>query len=318
LGFIRRGATDRVVAFVLESKNPLWLPKMLKATFDATAYPDLFTANCFMGNHESVGATAKISGGLLSIPVTASGKEDVITLVKNYPANISGGPGSSPAGEPVGSASGTGFVVGRNLIVTCNHVIQNAKRIEIAFDGAKDAFPLEVVVQDDANDLAVLRVLPNEKGTYPVLTAVPMADTSLVRLGQPVFTIGFPLGALLGEEVKVTDGSVSALSGLKNDPRMLQVSVPVQPGNSGGPLFDEHGSAVGVVVASLSASYLYQNTGALPQNVNFAVRSDYVLALLRRVAKDSPLTASPLTNVSRVDQIERLRRSVGQVRAFNR
>jgi len=318
VGIMRRGSADRLVAFVLETNHALWRPQMVKASFELTAYSDLFTTTYFLGNHTRVGATAKLAGGLLSIPVTRDGKEDVITFVKNYPTNISPSiGGTSPDGRPVERSSGTGFVVGRNLIVTCNHVIKDAKRIEIAFSNGKESFPLETVVQDAANDLAVLRVLPNEKGSYPTLTPIALAGTAEVRLGELVYTIGYPLGDLLGEAAKLTDGTVSALSGIQGDPRMLQISAPIQPGNSGGPLFDSKGSAVGVVVATLNAKYLYENAGVIPQSVNFAVRADYVLTLLRSATKN--LTVAPaLTNMSRLDQIERLQGSVGQIRAYTR
>ena len=91
------------------------------------------------------------------------------------------------------------------------------------------------------------------------------------RAGEPVVAIGFPLKGLLGSDPIVTSGTISALAGLGNDRRTIQITAPVQPGNSGGPLLGENGSVVGVVVAKLDAIEVAKAIGDIPQNVNFAV-----------------------------------------------
>ena len=78
----------------------------------------------------------------------------------------------------------------------------------------------------------------------------------------------------------MTKGEISSLSGLQDDPRHWQISVPVQPGNSGGPLFDEAGNVVGVVLSKLDAIKVVKITGDLPQNVSYATKSIYALPLL--------------------------------------
>ncbi len=75
-------------------------------------------------------------------------------------------------------------------------------------------------------------------------------------------------------------GHVASLFGIDEDPRVFQISAPLQPGNSGGPLFNSRGEVIGVVVSTLNAAFLYERARALPQNVNFAVKSGYLLALL--------------------------------------
>jgi serine protease Do len=320
LGILRSGNPERLVAFILETKNFLWRPKMVKATFDSTAYPDVFSVNYFTSNHTNVGTTSKLTGGLLSIPITVDGKQDVVTLIKNYPANVSADAASPTSPERPNEllSSGTGFFVSQDLIVTCNHVIQGAKRSEIVLAAGKEAYSVEVLARDEANDLAVLRVLPKDRGAIPNVTPIAVVDSGDVRLGEQVYTLGFPLGSILGESPKVTEGTISALVGLQDDPRTLQISVPVQPGNSGGPLIDARGRVVGIVVASLSAKALFQLSGAIPQNVNFAVRSDYLLTLTRRLTANASGTPASLANLSRVDQIAKLVNSVGQVRAYAR
>jgi hypothetical protein len=100
------------------------------------------------------------------------------------------------------------------------------------------------------------------------------------KLGDAVVAFGFPLPGLLSSEGNVSTGIVSAMSGLGNDVRFIQISAPVQPGNSGGPLFDSSGHVIGVVVAKLDAVRVAELTGDIPQNVNFAVRWSEVRAFL--------------------------------------
>ena len=126
---------------------------------------------------------------------------------------------------------------------------------------------------DNANDLALLKC----EGSFQ---AAPVKSSSGIKLGQSVFTIGFPNIEFQGFSPKMTKGEISSLSGLQDDPRHWQISVPVQPGNSGGPLFDEAGNVVGVVLSKLDAIKVAKFTGDLPQNVNYAVKSIYALPLL--------------------------------------
>ena len=93
-----------------------------------------------------------------------------------------------------------------------------------------------------------------------------------IRLGEDIIALGFPLDGLLSDSIKMTTGNVNALSGLENDARYLQVSTPIQPGNSGGPVIDRHGHVIGITTAVLSKNYADQN-GFIAQNVNFALKA---------------------------------------------
>jgi serine protease Do len=91
---------------------------------------------------------------------------------------------------------------------------------------------------------------------------------------------GFPLTGVLASGGNVATGNVTALAGLGNDSRFLQISAPVQPGNSGGPLLDRNGTVVGIVVAKLNALSIASATGDIPQNVNFAIKASVAAAFL--------------------------------------
>jgi S1-C subfamily serine protease len=101
-----------------------------------------------------------------------------------------------------------------------------------------------------------------------------------VRAGQSVIAVGFPLRGLLSSGVNVTWGMVSALAGMGDDTRYLQLTAPVQPGNSGGPVLDQSGNVVGVVVSKLNALKVAKMTGDIPQNVNFAIKGTIVQGFL--------------------------------------
>lgn len=169
-------------------------------------------------------------------------------------------------------ASGSGAIVSRKgLVVTAAHVIAGASSMRVLTDqGLKNAKVLQI---DGANDIAILQL---EEGTYPSLTISP---SRRVRLGQAVATIGFPNVQIQGFSPKVTRGEISSLNGEGDDPRTWQISVPVQPGNSGGPLLDQDGNLVGVIVSKLGLEAA-RATNDLPQNVSYAVKGTYALALL--------------------------------------
>ena len=123
----------------------------------------------------------------------------------------------------------------------------------------------KVVKVDAANDLALLKA----EGRF---AALPVSASRPVKLGGTVATAGFPNIGLQGFAPKLAKGEIASLSGAQDDARYFQISVPVQPGNSGGTLVDERGNVVGVVSAKLSARAALAASGALPENVSGSLR----------------------------------------------
>lgn len=158
--------------------------------------------------------------------------------------------------------------------------MSDAKRISVAFPGWKDSADADTVVRDVANDLAILRINDAAK-LENVCREMPfqLAPTKDVVLGQRVSAIGYPLSPMLGSSPKFTEGTIASKSGPQDDPRWFQISAAVQPGSSGSPLFDENGNIIGIVITSLDAAKAFQLTNAIPQNVNWAIKSDYLLNL---------------------------------------
>ncbi len=173
-------------------------------------------------------------------------------------------------------AIGSGFFITRDgYLLTNFHVVKDADSVKVKYKN--ETIDAKVIETDTLDDLAVLKV---DGRTFP---AIAIAAKDSVTLGQEVFTIGFPNIQMQGLEPKYTDGKISSLAGMEDDETEYQISVPVQPGNSGGPLCDANGEVVGVVVARLSDMAAMKISGAVPQNVNYAVKARPVRQLLKTV-----------------------------------
>ena len=192
--------------------------------------------------------------------------------------------GSLPTG------SGTGFLITSDgYILTCNHVIDGAKSVQIKIVGQK--YNAEVISKDQNNDLALLKI----SGLFQPLA---FSSTPAAKIGQDLFVLGYPRPNLQGEGIKLTKGSISSLAGIKDDTRMYQTSAPVQPGNSGGPLLDMEGNVIGVVVAILDEEIALNTSGSLPQNVNYAIKGTYAKSFLQKLPHISKNLPSPVKDNS--------------------
>jgi S1-C subfamily serine protease len=187
------------------------------------------------------------------------------TIPRQVAANDAGG--GPPKPGRTGNANGTGFVIdATGHIITNHHVIDGCiSDIKGNLTGGAPAV-LRVVSKDPANDMALLQGPPDIFKSF-----AKIRDRS-IRSGDGVTAIGFPFHGLLSSDFTVTTGIVSSLSGIKNDSRYLQISAPVQPGNSGGPLIDSSGHVVGIVSEKINAIGVLRVTGAIPENINFAIK----------------------------------------------
>ena len=173
--------------------------------------------------------------------------------------------------KPPSVQLGTGFFIGEDGTVLTNaHVVEGCSEARIGQPGRGMA--ARVIARDGVNDLALLRS-----------TARPSAVATLrlsVRQGEAVAAYGFPLPGLLASGGNLTTGNITALSGIGDDSRLLQISTPVQPGNSGGPLLDGSGNVVGIVEGKLDAIKVATAIGDIPQNINFAIKASVVATFL--------------------------------------
>jgi S1-C subfamily serine protease len=173
-----------------------------------------------------------------------------------------------------GFSLGTGFFVSTTgHLITNYHVIEDATEVAVVMNGSNSQ-KANVIQADRANDVAVLKIDASTK-------ALRIAESSGISKGDEVFTVGYPLVSIQGQEQKACFGRVNSLSGIKDDIRFFQIDVPIQPGNSGGPLINTKGEVVGVVTATLDEFVALLRSGSLPQNVNYAVKSDYLIPLVK-------------------------------------
>lgn len=198
-------------------------------------------------------------------------------------------------------STGTGFLInGEGGIITSHHVVDGAQVVSVACSGGPPT-PARVVSSSASTDLAVLTA------TVASPSYLSLAPSRSARVGQQVFTYGYPVSHLLGEEPKFTEGVVSSLSGVGGEQAYMQISVPVQPGNSGGPVVNSSGEVVGIVAAGAAIAPFLQSTGTLPQNINWAVKSEYAALLF-----EAPQSLSPPRD--REEAIQRVRTSLCFIR----
>lgn len=180
---------------------------------------------------------------------------------------------------PTGLGSGF-FITTDGYILTAAHVIEDATKIDILVNSK--VLAVKVIRVDSKNDVALLK-------SDGVFNALPVSQGLSIHLGADIFTIGFPNMMQQGASPKLTKGSISSKNGLQDDPSCYQVSVAIQPGNSGGPLLDYQGNVVGLIQAKLNDVNTLIETGAIPQNVNYALKSTYIMPLLDIIPKESRL-----------------------------
>jgi TPR repeat protein len=195
---------------------------------------------------------------------------------------------SAGALEARPKGTGTGFFITEDgYLITNEHVAGGGAQVRLVT--ASGLISAKVVKVDAANDLALLKA----EGKF---VALPVAASRAVKLGSTAVTVGFPNIGLQGFAPKFARGEIASLSGPQDDARFFQISVPLQPGNSGGALVDERGNVIGIVSAKLSASATLKATGELPENVNYAVKSSFLLGFLESVPEVAAKLKEPNTS----------------------
>ena len=268
-----------------------WNSGEVKATMSETSVPRLFKANWYDEHKQIVKETVLIGFDIPTMEVRIG--DDAVSYLQMYPtaeSSISMGENNTE------TWTGTGFAIGNDYIVTNNHVADGAKTISIkgVIGDMNTGFTAEVMAADKVNDIAILRISDRRFtgfGTIPYAVQQRMAD-----VGEDIFVLGYPLTQALGNEIKLTNGIISSRTGYQGNVSTYQMSAPVQPDNSGGPMFDNKGNVIGIVVAGVPGA----------ENVGYAIKTSYLNILIESAGLNIKFPA--INSISALSLAEKVKR----------
>src|SRR6185437_10921822 len=227
-------------AVIIDAETSIWKAGEIKMILENTAISDIFSIQYYTQDKSRVETFASYGNNIIKIDFANAqkNKENSISLfIKTYPFTSSSNTGNASIGADGNNlvATGTGFIISeKGLIATNYHVISTGNSFTATNTENGRTYDLELIQKDKINDIAILKIKNLEQRLPPV----PYKLSSKAKIGKNVFTIGYPLNDVMGDNQKVTNGIINALTGIEDDSRYYQISVPIQPGNSGGALFD--------------------------------------------------------------------------------
>jgi S1-C subfamily serine protease len=240
--------------------------------------------------------------GEITVATSIGLRKESHYIVRTYPKNSDK--------SPVSKSTGSGFFISESIVVTNFHVVENATSIKVNCGGRK--IDARLIIKDSINDIALLDTDRDSNPLpYDNTRPLPLGNPGSIKEGNIVYTVGYPLSGDLGIRPRVSEGIINSTTGLDDDPRMFQVSIPIQPGNSGGPLFDINGVVVGVITSTLKSKYFLERDGLAPQNVGFAIKINYLTNLLSVLPENLDLAKNEsLTEYTVSELMDKVRDSV--------
>ena len=210
------------------------------------------------------------------LPVGSAGRPKEEIMEKVYPKDeIKASATSKKKRNNEWENNGSGFLISESgYIVTNHHVISDWEEFQVEFkrNNKLEVFNAEMIKSDKTNDLAILRIKDEDFSTLNKIKY--NLKTRSVDIGTEIFALGYPLTDMMGDDIKFTDGKISSKTGFRGDITTYQIQVPIQPGNSGGPLFDFQGNLIGITSSGVNRKL------DLTENVNYAIKSSYLLNLI--------------------------------------
>ena len=318
LAIIKDGYQYKVI--YLRGSNPgVWHEGDIKATFVPTATRGLYKViSWFMENKiNNEDFYVKFTEGYMSIYENSSNV--TADFLKLYPAideneepstytptTKEQTPPSSSSTTTL-SATGSGIFISDKVVVTNNHVIAGARKIEVIVKDGNNVstYIAKVLSTDKTNDLALITI---EDEKFTGIGELPFAISTRTKdVGTSIFTMGYPMATYMGEEVKITDGIINSKTGYDGDIVTYQISAPIQPGSSGGPLFDKTGYLIGITNAGIIDA----------QNVGYAIKGSYLCNLI----ESAPVTLNipennTIENMELTEQIKKLSKYVVFIKVY--
>ena len=278
------------------AEQPGWSIGDVWADLKATAYPNIFMGTRHIGNKTEHKIVVTFNDGFMNIKegnetyqFIRADESPITGIENNYSFQW----------------TGTGFALKDGYIVTNYHVVEDASKIEVfgVAGSFSKAHTAEVVGIDKNSDLALLRI--NNLNDMDWNNLPYFFKSSIAEVGESVYVLGYPLTQTMGDEIKLTNGIICSKSGFEGDVSTYQISVPVQPGNSGGPMFDMNGNLVGVICA--------KHMGA--ENANYAIKTSYLKNLVESVASTSIFPSSrKLENLDLKEQVKQLKNYIFMIK----
>lgn len=282
--------TDYKIIYLSGARGTGWNEGDIKATLRKTAQFGLFKSNWRMINKVNNKDVNIIFETASMKTLSEAGDNSQDMYLKMYPT-YDENENSKIVSQNSNSwkSSGTGFFIDKKgYIATNHHVIDKAKNIEVTVNGK--SYNADLVISDEQNDLAILKI--NDGTFIPLQNLNYNFKSETSDVGTSVIALGFPLTNLLGEEIKVTNGIISSKTGMKGDITSYQISVPIQPGNSGGPLFDNDGNLIGITSSGINRKL------NLTENVNYAIKAKYLKLLIEELSDKIELPNSTFSKTT--------------------
>lgn len=294
-----RRETNRFRIIILESSVDGWAPTEIKGFIDYGSINDVYsmkyyTKNVYDGSDlSSQNVLLVFDNPLIMSFQRLDGSK--ITLYKLYPkADAQQSQGQFSTETPVEQWSGSCVAIGSRLVATNYHVVENANNLVVTgVNGDKTTnYTAEVILTDKFNDLAVMKITDYRFNGFNIKYGI---KGNVSDIGTDIFVLGYPMTTTMGEDIKLTTGVISSKTGFQGDVSQYQISAAVQPGNSGGPLFDNQGDLIGIVSA--------KHRGA--ENVGYAIKLSYLRNLLD--SSNEPITMNMTNTISSLSLPEKVK-----------
>lgn len=293
-------STDKYRVIILESSHNGWSLGQIKGFVTFSSINGVYSLKYYTRNSNGDNLESQNVILVVESPIIVSfNRMDgaKINMIKLYPKVDGAEAGSASSSDKMWS--GSSIVIGDRYLATNNHVVDGARSLVISGpnDNYNKDYSVEVVAVDKNVDLAIIKVTdPSFEGfgfpTYGI-------STTTADVGTDVFVLGYPMTTVMGQEIKLTTGVISSKTGYQGDPATYQISAAVQPGNSGGPMFDGEGNLIGIVVSKITQAenvgYVIKlsNLRNLVESCSDRISFDYTnrisqLPLTEKIKKISP------------------------------
>ncbi len=310
IGVLKIGSIYKAV--IIETELTYWKQGELKATFEPSSMKGLYSTKWYMGNKTPFETFASMDNEVLltiELKDQKTGEKRQEKFIKMYPTASN----DKILKKDNSKSSGSGFFLTIGGIIATNaHVVEDATNIEVTVSNEIGTFTYraKILLIDAKNDVALMKI---EDDKFKGLNSIPYGITENSDVGSKVFTIGYPLNDVMGSNYKVTDGIISSKSGIADDVRYYQISVPLQPGNSGGPLFNKEGNVIGITSARLNG----EAVGIQIENVNYAIKSSYLLNLYNMLPNSTKLSTTSIVATKELqEQVKILKNYVCLIKVF--